>query len=105
MKVIAHDTSHDIETEIGAGVTDVRGVVDGGAAGVPFDVAGGVGDEGLFFAREGVAEEEMAGGYGVGGGGGRVPWVAGCGGGWGEVGACSGEGHGCWSMLGVGGRC
>jgi hypothetical protein len=34
-----------------------------------------------------------------------VPWVAGCGGGWGEVGACSGEGHGCWSMLGVGGRC
>lgn len=94
MEIITHNTTHDIEAEIGAGVTHVGGIVDGRTAGVPFDVSGGVGDEGDFGAGEGVAEKEVAGGYWVSGWGGRVPWVTGLGGGWVMVGAGAGEGHG-----------
>jgi hypothetical protein len=62
MEIIRHDSSHDIKTQVGTGVTHVRRVIDRRTACVPFDVPGGVGDEGFFFAREGVAKEEGAGG-------------------------------------------
>ena len=74
----------------------VRRVVDSGSAGVPLDVSGLHGDKRLFFAREGVAEQEMALGDGVRGGCfGGIPWVAVVGARWRvEEVSGSGERHG-----------
>jgi len=72
------------------------------AAGVPAHVTCLHGYEWFLFARESVAEEELAAGDGVGGGDfGGIPWVT-VGGGvfadWLAEVACSGERH-CWAVL------
>mmetsp|Transcript_25755 Transcript_25755/g.49949 ORF Transcript_25755/g.49949 Transcript_25755/m.49949 type:complete len:229 (-) Transcript_25755:11-697(-) len=101
VKIIRHDPPHDVERQIRPGVTHVRRVVHGGAAGVPADVAVLHGDEGFFLVGERVAEKELAEGDGVGGGGVGLrgqPRVAvgrvGGGAAWWAEGAGSGEGHG-----------
>ena len=73
------------------------------AAGVPAHVTCLHGYEWFLFARESVAEEELAAGDGVGGGDfGGIPWVT-VGGGvfadWLAEVACSGERHCSWSVL------